>query len=264
VGNVLKAALENVGYKVTLVNDVVKGFGVVFQGMPDGIVLDMMEPDTNALDLIRFVRKQKTSQHVPILAVSGALAGFQMNQALSAGADSFLGKPVSVEALLESVAKAWTPQPEPALLGGVITTGRLNNPQLASQPVAPPETESPAAAPPKPAAPSVTAAQVDNPSPLPVTAAPPAQFTPTEKAVKPEALPTPPAPPAGQAKPAEKVVKPEPTIGQAKPAEKVVKPEPAAARAQEVAKSVPVPPKPEPAAPKADPLPRIKPLPPRS
>jgi CheY-like chemotaxis protein len=125
VGNVLKTALENVGYKVTLVNDVVKGFGVVFQGMPDGIVLDMMEPDTNALDLIRFVRKQKSPQHVPILAVSGALAGFQMNQALSAGADSFLGKPVSVEALLESVAKAWTLQPQPALLGGMMTTGRL-------------------------------------------------------------------------------------------------------------------------------------------
>ncbi|HVU10532.1 MAG TPA: response regulator [Phototrophicaceae bacterium] len=106
VGNVFRMALEYAGYKVLLVNDVTKALGVVFQGMPDAIILDLMLPDMNGLDLVRYVRKQKTSQHIPMLVVSGAIGGFQMNQALAAGADKFLGKPVVVEELVQAVAAA--------------------------------------------------------------------------------------------------------------------------------------------------------------
>ncbi len=103
VGSVFRMALEYAGYKVMLVNDVTKALGMVFQGMPDAIVLELMLPDMNALDLVRYVRKQKTAKHVPVLVVSSALGGYQTGQALSAGADTFLGKPVSVEDLVQAV-----------------------------------------------------------------------------------------------------------------------------------------------------------------
>ncbi|MBI1259516.1 MAG: response regulator [Chloroflexi bacterium] len=106
VGNVFRMALEYAGYKVLLVNDVTKALGVVFQGMPDAIILDLMLPDMNGLDLVRYVRKQKTPKHIPMLVVSGAIGGFQMNQALAAGADAFLGKPVAVEELVQAVGNA--------------------------------------------------------------------------------------------------------------------------------------------------------------
>jgi CheY-like chemotaxis protein len=106
VGNVFRIALEFAGYKVTVVNDVTKALGFVFQGMPDAIVLDLMLPDLNGLDLVRYVRKQKTPRHVPLLVVSGAIGGFQMNQALAAGADAFFGKPVAVEELVHAVGTA--------------------------------------------------------------------------------------------------------------------------------------------------------------
>ena len=85
VGNVFRMALEYAGYKVMLVNDVTKALGVVFQGMPDAIILDLMVPDMNGLDLVRYVRKQKTPKHIPMLVVSGAIGGFQTNQALAGG-----------------------------------------------------------------------------------------------------------------------------------------------------------------------------------
>jgi DNA-binding response OmpR family regulator len=106
VGNVFRMALEYAGYKVLLVNDVTKALGVVFQGMPDAIILDLMLPDMNGLDLVRYVRKQKTPKHIPMLVVSGAIGGFQMNQALAAGADAFMGKPVAVEELVQAVGNA--------------------------------------------------------------------------------------------------------------------------------------------------------------
>lgn len=106
VGLVFSAALEYAGYKVQIVNDVTKALGIVFQGMPDAIVLDLMLPDMNGLDLLRYVRKQKTGQQIPMLVISGAVGGFQMNQALGAGADVFMGKPIAVDELVQALGKA--------------------------------------------------------------------------------------------------------------------------------------------------------------
>jgi CheY-like chemotaxis protein len=106
VGNVYRMALEYVGYKVTLVTDATKALGFVCQKMPDVIILDLMLPGMSGLDFVRYIRQQKTPQHIPILVVSGASGGFQMNQVMSAGADAFLGKPVAVEELLQTVENA--------------------------------------------------------------------------------------------------------------------------------------------------------------
>jgi CheY-like chemotaxis protein len=106
VGQVFRVALEYAGYKVQLVNDVTKALGIVFQGMPEAIILDLTVPDTNGLDLVRYVRKQKTGHNIPILVISSAVGGFQMNQALAAGADSFMGKPIAVDVLVQALGKA--------------------------------------------------------------------------------------------------------------------------------------------------------------
>jgi DNA-binding response OmpR family regulator len=106
VGQVFRIALEYAGYKVQLVNDVTKALGIVFQGMPDAVILDLTVPDTNGLDLVRYVRKQKTGQHIPLLVISSAVGGFQMNQALAAGADAFMGKPIAVDELVQALGKA--------------------------------------------------------------------------------------------------------------------------------------------------------------
>jgi CheY-like chemotaxis protein len=227
--------------------------------MPDAIVLDLMEPDTNGLDLIRFVRKQKTPQPIPIIAVSGALAGFQMNQALSAGADMFLGKPVSVEVLLDTIAKAWNPQAAAEL--GDQVTGRLEKPTSALEDIlsAPPPADQAKPAesgvktdplPAPPAAPDVKdAAPAASPTP---SLSSPAPAAPPKPAIIPALAPA----PVGQARPAAAPV-PAPAA-QAKPVEKAAPP------ASEAAKPMPVPHKPEPVVPKPEVLPRVKPLSPHT
>jgi CheY-like chemotaxis protein len=103
VGNVYRIALEFAGYTVTVVSEAAKALAAFSQRMPDVIILDLMLPDTNGLDLARYLRKQKAARHIPVLVVSGAMGGFQMNQALEAGANAFMGKPVAVEELLKAV-----------------------------------------------------------------------------------------------------------------------------------------------------------------
>ncbi|MDX2136591.1 MAG: response regulator [Chloroflexota bacterium] len=104
VGEVFRLALQRAGYQVTHVNSVVNALSIVIQGMPDGIVLDLMLPDFNGLDFLRYVRKNNPHSAVPILVVSAASGGYQISQAQDAGADMFLPKPVSVEDLLTSVS----------------------------------------------------------------------------------------------------------------------------------------------------------------
>ena len=106
VGEVFLLALENAGYTVAVVETVSKALSVVFQKLPDLIILDLLLPDMNGLDLIRYIRKQHPDRHVPMLVVSGASGGFQMNRALEAGADGFLSKPVAVDELVNAVNSA--------------------------------------------------------------------------------------------------------------------------------------------------------------
>lgn len=106
VGNVFRIALEQAGYQVTVVESVTKALAVVLQTLPDVIIMDLMLPDMNGLDLVSYVRKQHPKRHIPIIVVSGATGGFQKHKALDAGADVFLGKPVAVDELIKAVSTA--------------------------------------------------------------------------------------------------------------------------------------------------------------
>lgn len=102
VATVFGMILEQADFRVTIVNNAVTALGLVTRKLPDAIVLDLMLPDMSGLDLARYVRKQEQGAHVAVLVVSGATGGFQMNQALKAGADMFLGKPVGVDELVNA------------------------------------------------------------------------------------------------------------------------------------------------------------------
>lgn len=104
VGGVFEQALRDMGYEPTLVSDVTRGLGQLFQAMPDAIIIDMMLPEMNGLDLLHYVRRQKATKRVPVLVIdSGSKGGFQINQAMEAGADIILNKPVAVSTLVETL-----------------------------------------------------------------------------------------------------------------------------------------------------------------
>lgn len=105
VGKVFSIALNHSGFQVTVLDTASAAMSFVSREMPDAVILDLLLPDMNGLDLVRYVRKQPTGKDVPLIVCSGATGGFQMNQAKEAGANMFLGKPVTVEELVKSVAE---------------------------------------------------------------------------------------------------------------------------------------------------------------
>ncbi len=104
VGKVFNIALNHAGFQVTVMETASAALAFISREMPEAIVLDLLLPDMNGLDLVRYVRKQDNGKDIPLIVCSGATGGFQMNQAKDAGANMFLGKPVTVEELVRSVA----------------------------------------------------------------------------------------------------------------------------------------------------------------
>ncbi len=68
---------------------------------PDIVVLDIMLPDINGKEVCQRVRMDKTMEDVKILCISGMIEQDKVADLMACGANEFMQKPFSVEALVE-------------------------------------------------------------------------------------------------------------------------------------------------------------------
>jgi two-component system, sensor histidine kinase and response regulator len=72
----------------------------------DAIVMDItLKDDTNGVDLIRELKRNKSGNNIPIICLSAHAYGEERLKAEVAGADSYLTKPVSNKVLLTTLDK---------------------------------------------------------------------------------------------------------------------------------------------------------------
>lgn len=100
-------ALQEQGYEVQFVDDGRSALDLFYQGLeqhnssiwlPDLIVLDLMLPQVNGLDLCRFVRSQGST--IPILILSAKGTETDRVVGLEVGADDYLTKPFGMRELI--------------------------------------------------------------------------------------------------------------------------------------------------------------------
>lgn len=103
VAKVFSIAMRHAGFRVSVVDNAARAMSLVDRDFPDLILLDLILPDLNGQDVMRYVRRLPKGDQVRIIVCSGATGGFQMHQAIQSGADLFLGKPVSIEDLIKGV-----------------------------------------------------------------------------------------------------------------------------------------------------------------
>ena len=70
------------------------------QENPNLVILDMMLPDMNGIDLLKTI---KASKGIPVIMLSGKDSPQLIETAKSVGADDFLPKPFRDEELVEKV-----------------------------------------------------------------------------------------------------------------------------------------------------------------
>lgn len=69
----------------------------------DLIVLDLNMPDIGGIEVVEFVRGQDTLRHLPIVIVTTRGDEASRSRALAAGADRFMTKPFTPDAILTEV-----------------------------------------------------------------------------------------------------------------------------------------------------------------
>jgi two-component system response regulator MprA len=94
----LRRSLQFNGYQVELAGDGVQALDSVAQSRPDAMVLDVMMPRLDGLEVCRQLRS--TGDDLPILVLTAREAVSDRVAGLDAGADDYLPKPFALEELL--------------------------------------------------------------------------------------------------------------------------------------------------------------------
>jgi two-component system response regulator MprA len=98
VREALERALQLEGFEVELAGDGDTTLAAVEKRTPDALVLDIMMPGLDGLDVTR--RLRRTGNRVPILLLTARDAVGDRVEGLDAGADDYLPKPFALEELV--------------------------------------------------------------------------------------------------------------------------------------------------------------------
>jgi len=122
IATAIKKGLEQEHYTVDIAFDGEKGFDLASSGDYDLILLDLMLPKMDGLEVCRQLRQQQI--HVPILMLTAKSQIEDKIKGLNNGADDYLTKPFAFEELLARI-RALTRRPQKSS-NEIITVGDLS------------------------------------------------------------------------------------------------------------------------------------------
>ncbi|MGE5344207.1 MAG: response regulator [Candidatus Omnitrophota bacterium] len=109
--------LEKAGYDVEKFSEASPIFERLSQQKPDLIVLDLMLPDHDGLDICRTLRADTVYSDIPIIMVTAKTDELDIVLGLELGADDYITKPFSPRELVarvKTVLRRVKPRPEPS------------------------------------------------------------------------------------------------------------------------------------------------------
>ena len=120
----LQLLLQVFGCRVISAHDGEEALGLAEKSIPDLILMDMRMPHLDGLSVTRLIRSHPTLNEVPIIAVTGMVTPQFRSDALSAGCNDYLCKPIDFDRL-EELIKTLTPSaPRHDLSSRSVITGQ--------------------------------------------------------------------------------------------------------------------------------------------
>ncbi|MDJ0838350.1 MAG: response regulator [Acidobacteriota bacterium] len=111
VGMVIQRILSSQNIEMIHARTAAEVFG--FRGMPpmlrenkvDLILLDIIMPDMDGLDILRKIKAMKDERNIPVLMISASASENNVVEAMNRGARGFISKPVDHDKLLQELAR---------------------------------------------------------------------------------------------------------------------------------------------------------------
>ncbi|HEY9863309.1 MAG TPA: hybrid sensor histidine kinase/response regulator [Candidatus Obscuribacterales bacterium] len=95
VFDVFEGILFREGYQLHYASNGCEVFKFLESSLPDLILLDVMMPDSNGMDICRKIKQIPEWKPIPIIMITALNSKETLAQCLEAGAEDFIGKPVS-------------------------------------------------------------------------------------------------------------------------------------------------------------------------
>jgi len=92
VAHIYRTRLEKEGYKVETCDDGQAGFYRIHEFRPNGVLLDLMLPKMNGVDILKKIRAQAQFAQVPVIVFTNAYVPNMIQEAFSAGASQVFNK----------------------------------------------------------------------------------------------------------------------------------------------------------------------------
>ena len=92
VARIYQNRLTNAGFAVTVATEGSDGFFCIVKDKPDGVLLDLMLPHMDGVQILRKTRAQKAFEKTPIIAFSNAYMNGMLQNAVEAGATMVVNK----------------------------------------------------------------------------------------------------------------------------------------------------------------------------
>ena len=103
IRDLVRYNLEKAGYRVAAAADGEDGLKQLFASRPDALVLDLMLPGINGLEIVREVRGEPLTHDLPVLILTARSAEMDKLLGFEQGADDYLTKPFSPRELVARV-----------------------------------------------------------------------------------------------------------------------------------------------------------------
>ena len=96
-------SLKNSGYTVVDFECARDFYGRLHEKKPDLVILDIMLPDEDGLEILKKLRKNTETKKIPIIMVTAKTTEIDKVKGLDSGADDYLKKPFGVTELISRV-----------------------------------------------------------------------------------------------------------------------------------------------------------------
>ena len=103
LATMLRYNLEKQGFRVEEAVDGQEALTMIAETAPDLVLLDWMLPTLSGIEVCRQIRRRHETRTLPVIMVTARAEDQDAMRALNTGADDYISKPFSMEALLARV-----------------------------------------------------------------------------------------------------------------------------------------------------------------
>lgn len=134
--------LKAKGYQVETINDPNRSIGTARSFVPDLVILDVMMPDLNGIQICRMLRADPKLRRVPVIFLTAKAEEGDRIQGLETGADDYISKPFSpkelvlrVQTILRRLGENPPEPPKRLQVGGIVIEAERHEVVVNGKPV---------------------------------------------------------------------------------------------------------------------------------